>query len=332
MADTPPTTFVCCVESGALEDQTVRLVESLRRWGGRLADAPVVAVTPRFGPPLSGTTRRALDRLKVRHVRYRYKGGFTWFQFLNKPLALIAGEEVTTTETVCWLDSDILVVGEPEQLILGANEDFAACASDKEMGTTGPDDPFYTLWQQHCKTLGLDIEDLPWITTENDRECIRLYWNGGIFVYRRSTGFASHYLQTCLRLLNSRVTTETPGYSVGINEMSAIGFAMIQHGLRWRALPDSHNHPVCSRGHEERYDEACLRAARIVHYHDAMWPHFWSEFLKCVRVTHPEVAAWLDVQGPMKNGAPLYCRVMTKVLGYYRRKQATAYKRSCRVI
>ena len=36
--------FVCCVESGKLEQEAVRLVESLRRWGGRLSTAPVVAV------------------------------------------------------------------------------------------------------------------------------------------------------------------------------------------------------------------------------------------------------------------------------------------------
>src|SRR5205085_1505515 len=69
MAEQPQISFICCVESGPLEDQTVRMVESLRRWGGRLAEAPVVAVTPRFGPPLARTTRRALDRLSARHVR-----------------------------------------------------------------------------------------------------------------------------------------------------------------------------------------------------------------------------------------------------------------------
>jgi hypothetical protein len=332
MAENLPITFICCVESGSLEDQTVRMIESLRRWGGRLADAPVVAVTPRFGPPLARATRRALDRLRAQHVRCSSEDGYAWFPFLNKPRALVAGEAQTTTATVCWLDSDILVAGEPDQLLLKDNVDFAACASDREMGTTGPENPFHALWEENCKTLGMTIDDLPWITTEVDRQRIRLYWNGGIFVYRRSTGFARHYLDTCLRLLDARVTSERPGYSLGLNEMSAIGFAMVRQGLRWRALPDSHNHPVCSGGHEERYNEDRLRAARIVHYHDALWPHFWPEFLKCMRATHPAVATWLEGLGPMKNGAAFYWRAMTKLLGYYRRKQASAYQRSCRVL
>lgn len=48
-----PITFVCCVESGLLENQTVRMIESLRRWGGRLRESPIFAVTPRIGSPLS---------------------------------------------------------------------------------------------------------------------------------------------------------------------------------------------------------------------------------------------------------------------------------------
>jgi hypothetical protein len=332
MAETPNITFICCVESGPLEDQTVRMIESLRRWGGRVANAPVTAVTPRVGPGLARHTRQALDRLNARYIRCARKSGYSWFVFLNKPQALIVGEEACTTETVCWLDSDLLIVGEPDQLFLSASEDFTACASDQEMATTGPDNPFHPLWEQHCKTLGLNIEDLPWIVTESDKKRIRLYWNGGLFVYRRSTGFANHYLQTCLGLLESRITSAAPGYSLGIDEMSAIGLAMIQHGLRWRPLPDSHNHPVCSQGHEERYNAAQFQAARIIHYHDAMWPHFWPTFMRCLRGAHPEVAAWLEQLGPMKNAAPLSSRVWTKLLAYYRGNQASAYHRTCRVL
>ena len=83
----PQITFICCVESGWLEDQTLRLIESLRRWGGRLANAPVIAVTPRFGPSLARQTHQAMDRLGVRYVRAAAKGDYAWFHFLNKPRA-----------------------------------------------------------------------------------------------------------------------------------------------------------------------------------------------------------------------------------------------------
>ena len=61
------TTFVCCVESGWLETQTIRLVESLRKFGGTFSQEPVIAVTPRFGPPLSKRTHAQFRELGVTH-------------------------------------------------------------------------------------------------------------------------------------------------------------------------------------------------------------------------------------------------------------------------
>jgi len=325
-------TFVCCVESGALEAQTVRMIESLRRWGGQFANAPVFAVTPRFGPPLANKTRQTFDKLNVEYLRFHPKNQYSWFKFLNKPYALVAAEERSTSEAICWLDSDLLIVGEPDKLILNEGEDFLGCASDKEMGTAGPEDPFEPLWKENCKSLGIDIEDLPWITTEQEGKHIRLYWNGGIFVYRRSTSFANHYLQTCIQLLDARTAAKAAGYSVGINEMSAIGLAMVKMGISWRALPYSHDYIMGSFTHDEWYKEEQLKAARIIHYHDAMWPHFWPVFINCLRDTHPQVADWLSSIGPMENEAPVYCRSMSKILKYFRTKQESEYKKLCRAI
>src|SRR5438105_1360667 len=106
-------TFVCCVESGPLERMTLLLAESLRRWGGAFASCPVLAVTPRFGPWLSRATRAAFHRLDVTHLRLPGSNQHAWLGFLNKPAALAAAEQHALTPCLAWLDSDILVVGEP---------------------------------------------------------------------------------------------------------------------------------------------------------------------------------------------------------------------------
>jgi hypothetical protein len=59
------TTVVICVEAGKLEHQAARLVESLRRWGRVLGKAPIVAVKPRLGPPLSLDTLAIFEKYKV---------------------------------------------------------------------------------------------------------------------------------------------------------------------------------------------------------------------------------------------------------------------------
>jgi hypothetical protein len=328
----PKITFVCCVESGPLETQAVRMIESLRRWGGAFANAPIIAVTPRIGPPLTFKTHNTFERLNVKYIRYRFKSKYSWFKFLNKPLALFAAEEHVVSDSVCWLDSDLLILDEPEQLVLNSGEDFLGCASDKEQGTSGSEDKFHPIWQENCRVLGMDIEDLPWIVTEQEKERIRIYWNGGIFVYRRSTSFAKDYLNTCIQLLDGRLTTNVPGYAVGINEMSAIGLAMVKRGLSWRALPYSHDYIMSSQTHKDWYVEEKLQEAKIIHYHDSMWPWFWETFIECLQKTHPEVADWLISLGPMKNEAPIQWRAARKILNSIRSKQELAYIKSCKVI
>jgi hypothetical protein len=329
----PDITFVCCVESGSLESQTIRMVESLRRFGGEYATAPIIAVTPRFGPPLSKDTLENFKKFEVTHLRPQIKTNYSWFKFLNKPLALVAAEDHISTEAVSWLDSDLLIVGEPEKLALLPSEDFLGFpVESKEMGTTGSGDPYEPLWQEFCRILGIDIEALPWITTVETNERVRLYFNGGIFVYRRSTGFAHQYLNTCLQLLDAHVGTKAEGYNIGIKEMSAIGFAVIKMGLTWRSLPYSHDYVMLSKTHDEWYKEELLREARIVHYHDSMWPWFWPVFLECLQKTHPEVEQWLATLGPMSNQAPRQWRLFSNILKKLRTGSEEAYKQNCLIV
>jgi hypothetical protein len=324
--------FVCCVESGPLEVLTVRMIESLRRWGGAFANAPVFAVTTRRGPGLSSSTLDYFGRLNVRYLYQPVQTPYTWFQFYNKPLSLAAVEEVADTEAIGWLDSDILIVDEPEALFLEEGMQFTACPSEKEMGTCGKGDRFEPLWQANCRALGINIEELPWLVSEPDGFRIRLYWNGGIFVYRKSTEFGRKYLSTCTRLMEARNRVDGPGFSVGFNEMSAIGLSMHLLALKWRALPGSHNHNINWRSHSRLYREEEFRAARIIHYHDSMRPHFWDSFLQCMEFTHPAVAKWLSGLGPLQNEASPINRLWARGLRTFRERKERAYINSCWIV
>jgi hypothetical protein len=257
---------------------------------------------------------------------------YSWFRFYNKPLAMAAADGVATTDTIGWLDSDILVVREPELLRLADGESFAACASDKEMGSSGPTDPFDRIWKANCQALGIDLESLPWVLTEREKLRIRLYWNSGVFVYRRETEFGRHFLETCTKLLDARNKLDVKGFSISICEMSAVALTAHQLGLEWRGLPFSHNSIMGSRSHREWYQEEQLRDARIVHYHDAMWPWFWETFLSCLDATHPEVEEWLRGLGPMRNEATIPRRLWARALRSLREREERKYLAACRPV
>ena len=329
MTLSPQVTIVCIVESGWLEAQAVRMIESLRRWGGQLANAQILAVTPRLGPPLARKTYQAFDKFQVQYIRSHQQSKYSWFPYLNKPLCLTIAEQHSTSEQMIYLDADLLIVGEPEKLILNNGEDFLACTPDQIGGTTGPEDPLEPFWKDACSLVGLDIEDLPWVKTELEGSRIRLYWNGGVFAYRRSTGFAKHYLQTTIQMLESNIVSQVCG--IFFHEQIAMALAVAKMGINWRALPHSHNYAMSSLTHDKFYNEEQLKAARIVHYHDSMWPPFWTEFIKCIGDTHPQVADWLAPLGPMKNEAPSHWRVTSQLLKRFRSRQESEYRKWCRV-
>lgn len=327
---TPDITFVCCVDSGWLEAQTVLMIESLRRWGGRFAQAPIVAVTARFGFPLSERTRRLFKKFDVEYLHFRADHPYTWLPYVNKPAALLAVESSTTSEYIGWLDSDLLIVGEPDQLLLSENEDFVGCAADKNVGTSGPGDPFEPYWNAICKTVGIDVNQLPWVTAEWEKQQIRLLWNSGIFIYRRRTGLGKHFLDTCLQLINARFVPQMDGYfSIGMNEQIGLGLAMFNAGLRWRALPFSHNFTISPRNNKHWCQEDLLTTAKVLHYHDSMLPEHWQNFLSLLQTTHPDVADWLSQMGPMTSFAPAQWRLLSRLLEEYRSQKDAAYRKTC---
>ena len=333
MSSTPEITFVCCVESGSLESQTIRMVQSLRQYGGRFAHAPIVAVTPRFGPPLARKTHQIFDSSQVEHLYIRPErqySRYAWNNFMNKPCAIMAVDEQAKSSAIAWLDSDLLFVGEPNQLVLQAGESLLACTTDKIGATTGSSDPLEPYWQAICKSLDLDIEALPWVTTEIERARIRYYFNSGVFVYRRATAFAKMYLENCIHILDARISSKECGFF--FMDQIAMGLTAAKLNLPWRSLTHSHNYTISPKMHTIWYKEDDLRQARIVHYHDAMWLPFWTTFLQCIQDTHPNVTQWLHSLGPMENEAPEHYRLLSRILKYYRSKKSATYQASCLVL
>lgn len=326
----PSITFVTCVESGSLEGPASRLAVSLRRWGGRFADCPLYAVTPRFGPPISSATLRVFRDQNVKHLRFHRHDGYEWNPYVNKLAAVKAVGEIADTEAVAWLDADLLIVGEPKELELGSNEDFLACPSDAAGTTSGPGDSWEEYWQEVGKLQDIEVNELPWVQTHREGKRIRYSVNGGLFVYRTSTRFGDHYHDFCMRWLDAKLGSIHT--KVFFHDQQALSLVAIQRNLRTRNLSHSHNLEMASNIHAEWFRQEKLQSAKIVHHHDCMWPRFWPTFLEEMRKTHPEVAIWLNEIGPLQNVAKPWWKVFGKWLQARRRKKQTEYLAGCRLI
>ena len=239
--------FVACVESGPLEAQTVRLARehpAFRRRARRRRDPGHHA--PLRPAALARNAPAASSELGVRHERLASHPRYAWYHYLNTPIALAAAEELTDAEILCWTDSDLLFMGEPTELLLEPEIDFIAGSTDNGVvGTTGPDSPHEADWRRLCELLDIDIDGLPWVTTQLEKERIRLYFQAGVFAYRRGIGFSRFYLEMCdarARPAGSASRTAAENYT----DQVCLGLAAHKMGLRWRQLDPTHNFPMAS--------------------------------------------------------------------------------------
>lgn len=292
--------FVVCVESGIYEEMTVRMVESLRLFGGGFSDAPVIAVTPRLGPTLSRATRQRFGELGVEHVR-RYRLRRSWNRFIGKVWGLGAVEHLASTETVVLVDSDVLFTGEPSDLRLRPDVDAAVCHPDSGLvGTTGPESPFEPSWRLACEAVGLTVDDLPWVAPHDGSPRMRLYVNSGVIVFRRGRGVPQRWLECVNALLDRHVTF--PGWGDHFADQIALGLAIVRFGIPWQSLPYSHNYGVAN-ALPRAWHSPELSSARVLHYHDQLHPQHWSDSLGFLRSAQPRLAAWLESKGPIRDPA-----------------------------
>ena len=324
----PSTTFLFCVESGHFESQTLLVIESLRRFGGRFANAPVLAITPRLGPSLTRNTLRRFDELEVTYIRQDVRHPYSWYCYMNKALAaMLAAEEYASTEQIIWLDSDILITGEPELLWLEPDIDFAICSTDKNVGTSGPNDKNEPYWLALSEYYGIDINQLPWVVTEFEQKRVRFRLHSGVFAFRRNSGLGKGFLKACEQMFDSRVAYSDkipfPGDDV------ALAFAVVLLNLRWRLLPLSYNYEMLPES--PMYRRENLLSARILHYHSAMTsPSTCAWALTEIESQLPDLYKWLKDRVPLnpKVGGP-HRMLFRRALREWRIQQQNRFQVTC---
>jgi len=186
-----PVEFALLVESGLLEPQSVLLVESLRRFGGRHAGAAVTVVSPRAARRPSRATVRALRRLGAEYLELDVEGPCPAYPTSWRVHALATLEGRPGPEVLVQLDSDTVFLGDLGPLCA----DGAASARPvdvKGMGSTGPGDDYEPYWLALCALAGVGVDALPFVRATVDGTRVRATHNGGFVAARREAGLFAH--------------------------------------------------------------------------------------------------------------------------------------------
>ena len=180
--------FLLCVERGPLESQTLLCVESLRRWGGALADSPVYAFAPRPGSEPARETVDALGELGARYVDEPLNPDLGELPHANKVFVTAWAEAHAPDDVFVFTDSDTVFLDEPAELSAGDWEAAARPVGAVNKGSTGEGHKNEADWQILYEVLGVSAR--PFLDTVVERTPARAYFNAGLVAIRRDRGSA----------------------------------------------------------------------------------------------------------------------------------------------
>jgi hypothetical protein len=317
-------TIVTVIEAGPMERQVCILAESLRRWGGRLSTTPLIAIKARHGPPIGRKTRRLLERFGVHYRRIYRDDRFMWFDWLNKTSAVRYVAD-NYPGVVIWLDCDILILSEPTELLfdLSPNDpnslQFAACASDKNIGSARDNDEFAPYFRSACDALGIDFSSLPFVLTEKERIPVRAYWNAGVYAFSADSGLAHLHHEFTLTLLRKGIGSREA--RLLMSDQVALSLAVHALKLTRKNLPLRYNFHIQPDNPDFRLT-AADRDVKLLHYHGCLWRPYFEKTCAALKLNYADTAEFLRGDGPltMRNNSIL-TRFHRKLLTLSRKRQ-----------
>lgn len=168
------------------ETNTLLLVESIRNFGGALAQNPVWCLVPQYGKQLSATFKDRITKLDVTILPFEIDSDVVRFFFAGdiRAAALAESLAIGQTDLLVWLSSNTIVLREPTAFALPQERSLGyRPVHHINIGSPYDDtlDTFWTLVYQDCKVP--DDRIFP-MQTHVDALTIRPYFNAGIIVTR----------------------------------------------------------------------------------------------------------------------------------------------------
>lgn len=185
----PSLTFVTPATPGKSISRTLLLLESIREFGGELAERPVWVLYPENGGTFSGKERSSLQELGAKLIPYQAEDELLKFPLGSKARAASVAEELASgkTDLLAWLDSDTLVLSPPLEFILPEDKSLAYRPVHHQLlGTSWGEEPdeFWRIVYQH--TGALPERDFQMVTHAGEE--IRPYFNAGSYAVRPERG------------------------------------------------------------------------------------------------------------------------------------------------
>lgn len=162
------------------------LFDSLRTFGGELADSPCMVLIPKKEESLPDKTRERLSALDIHLIPFIVDEEAVRFPLASLAYAAARAEQQVRgkTEILVWMNEDTLIIRPPVDFLLRKGINLAyRPVHHTRIGSVynEPPDDFWSLIYQHC---GVNEDKVfPMETCIRDNT-IRAYFNAGLLVVR----------------------------------------------------------------------------------------------------------------------------------------------------
>lgn len=188
--ENPVTLFAAYAEDEAGLHHVLVLVESLRNFGGRFANAPVWVYLPE---EMLDADTSLLAGLRVLNADVRSSSApqdASGFPFAGKTFAAAAAESDAAGRAaiLVWMDEDTVILDEPAAFALAGNVVLGYRPVMHQLIGSLYDSPPDAFWSRLYKKLSVPQSALFRMSTVADHKVIRPYFNAGLLVVRPERG------------------------------------------------------------------------------------------------------------------------------------------------
>jgi hypothetical protein len=244
----PAVTIATCATDPTQVRNIDLLLASLHRFGGSLADVPVVVGVDESVREQASLLERPGVRLVPLELPVEARG----YPYAYKAYAAAQAEALVadSADTLIWLDAEILVLAPPTPLVLDGGHAVAMrpVYLRNAIGLA-PDQPVDPYWAAILADNRLEPGRLPVVETEVDRQKVRGYLNCGAIAVRPALGlFREWARQVSARLADAdyqRTACADGLHRVFLHQavLSAIVVARTSPE-QWRWLPRECGYPL----------------------------------------------------------------------------------------
>lgn len=306
--------FLICVEANRLEPQARLLCESIRTFGGRYRQAPILAVSPRPHLALGPEARAHLDELGVTYAVEPLNETGSPYGTINRIVAGAWAETAVSRPYLVLLDTDTVFTGEPD---FGRADVGVRPVDVKGSASSGAGDPLDAYWTRMCRLGGIDPSRLPMLTTTIGNVPIRASYNGGFTVVRRDLGilrktreiFFASFAENLRPLAGTELNVLASTGSVGFEASEWWGSSQAALSIAiWSTTSDVHifderyNIPVHILAETGRsWPLRAGFAPVLIHYHYLAEAQYQTQLRQVLsRIgCPPEVLAWIEDRIPL---------------------------------